>query len=63
MIQTADDTASRAPRLAVLEEVELFVPIWRSERGVHEVVRVLEEGVGVVRGGSVSNEVFFRISE
>ena len=51
MVQRGDDTASGAARLAVLEKVELLVRVGRGKRGEHEVVRILEVGVGPINGG------------
>ena len=58
VIETGDDGAGGVPCLAVLEEVEFLVRVWGGEGGEHEVIRVLQEGRGLlvcgVRGDLVA---------
>lgn len=48
MIQAAHDAARRTPRFAVLQQMQLLVPLRRRQRRVHEVVRVLQERLVVL---------------
>ena len=51
VVEGGDDAASGAAGLAVLEEVELLVGVGGGEGGEHEIVGILEIGVGAIGGG------------
>lgn len=48
MIQAADNAPSRAAGLAVLQQMELLIPIGIRQRSIHEVVRILQERLIIV---------------
>jgi len=51
MVKAGDDRACCTARAAVLEPVKLCVIVWLCEGGEHEVVGILEEGVGGIGVG------------
>lgn len=46
MVETGDDRTCCAASATVLEPVQLGVVVWLGEGGKHEVVGILEEGMG-----------------
>jgi len=51
MVETGHDRARCAASAAILEPVKLSVVVWLCEGGEHEIVGILQEGMGGIRDG------------